>query len=139
MLGDVGDPEARGGGLRHELIVVQRERPRDVDVPRPAFALEFPPKDSRPLRAVADALVLAQVIGRLRRPALLEVPGRRDRDEARVSPEAHGDHVLRHGLLQAYSGVEALDDDVDKAILRNEIDLHLGVAMEEHRENARQQ
>jgi hypothetical protein len=74
-LGDERDPEPIGGCLRHQLVIIERERPFDVDGVRLATPLEFPAIDSPASHAMTDARVLVQVGRRARHAAvLLQVP-----------------------------------------------------------------
>jgi len=45
------------------------------------------------------------------------------------------DHVLRHGFRDPDPGVETLSDDVDKLALRDQNEVHVGIASEIFEDN----
>src|SRR5947207_6147 len=70
----VGDAEARKDRAADMLGVVGAERSRTVDRDLPAVYVETPPDDI-PLVDIADALVGAQFVQRLRRAVLGKIAG----------------------------------------------------------------
>ena len=84
-------------------------------------------------QAQVDAVVLDQILRRLRRRPLLEIRGRADDRHAHVRPDPHRDHVFGHLLATAHAGVVLLGHDVREAIVDDDLDFDVRVFSQQRR------
>jgi len=75
--------------------------------------------------------VTDQVLRLLRLGPLAEIPRSPDNRHAHVRPDAHGDHILRQLLTGPHAGVETLGDDIDQAVVDDDLDLDVRILPQE--------
>lgn len=82
------------------------------------WAHERPIVDAVITEAIADATMVAEVVGRLGRAMAFNIGGRPRNDPAHVLRPALGDHVLGHGAAMTDAGIEAFANDIDQSVVR---------------------
>ena len=78
-------------------------------------------------QAQVDAVVLDEVLRRLRLRLPAEVGGRANDRHPHVRPDPHGNHVFGHLLAAAHAGVVLLSHDVGEAIVDDDLDFDVRV------------
>ena len=86
-------------------------------------------------QAQIDAVMVGQILRPLRPRPLGEVSRRANDRHADVRTDAHGDHVLRHLLAQADTGVIALGDDIGQAVVDDDLHPDIGVVRQQLRQS----
>src|ERR1700761_7999621 len=84
--------------------------------------------------------MVQQILGCLRRGSALEIGRRSDDGISLYRLQMNRNHVSRYCVSLSYACIEAFRHDVYRAILRDEIHLHVGITaykfQEDWRENA---
>ena len=86
-------------------------------------------------QAQVDAGVMGQLPRRHRSGRGLETQRRGGDDHAGVGRYADRDHVLLHLLAEAHAGVETLRNDIGQGGFRVQLDLDVGVVLEQLRQD----
>src|SRR5204863_8554322 len=124
------DARALRRDLRQQIAVIGMQSSRDTHAALRARAVAEAPDVARAYILVGEAIVLRQVLRRLRRTALGEILRRCARHEPRLAELAR-DQVIRARRPDADGEVEAFLDEVDHAVGERYVEAHLGMAAEE--------
>ena len=125
-------PEASPRRVEHRIDAVENELTVDAHSQLAPTLLELPGVEATRARlAEIDAVVVDEILRRLRLGPRREVGRRADDCHAQVRPDAYGDHVLRHLVSEPHAGVVTVGDDVGQAVVDVDFHLDVGVAREE--------
>ncbi|MNS89017.1 hypothetical protein D3C72_1230150 [compost metagenome] len=118
---DQAEPGQRS--LVQHGLVIGDQRGAGIDRERPPAARELPAvhRSHRP-EAVLQAGVLMQVVRRLRRAVAGEVIGRGRHEHPQRAGHGNRHHVLVECLAKPQAGVETFGDQVDEAVVGDQID-----------------
>ena len=114
-----------------EAWLVEGDRALHINLDGFPILLKSPSEQGIVRKARPDAAKPVQVRGNGRCAMRTEERGGLHDRIAALQSERHGDHVVRHQVSGPQSEVEPGRDDVDEPPLRDQVDMHLGMALQE--------
>ncbi len=124
----ISQAEACEPGLEHLAGGVEEQLALDPHLEFARALFELPGvQPAMGGQAQIDAVVLDQVLRLPRFRPVAEIRGSADHRHARIGPDAHGDHVLRHLLAVPHAGIETLRDDIGQAVVADDLDLDVRI------------
>jgi len=85
-------------------------------------------------QAQVDAIVLDEVLRRLRLRSAAEIRGRANHRHSHIRPDAYGNHVFRHLLAAAHARVVSLCDDIGQTVIDDDLDVDVRIFTQKRRE-----
>jgi hypothetical protein len=89
-------------------------------------------------QAQVDAIVVDELLRRLRLRMAAEIGGRANHRHAHIRADANGNHVLCHLLPATHAGVVSLSHDIGQPVIDDDLDLDIGVFPQKRRKFWRQ-
>ena len=133
---DTSEAEPGDGSTEHHGRVVEDKLTFHADFQLASVLSQLPGVDPAGGRQPqVDALVVGQVLRRVRLRVGCKIGGRSDHRHAQIRPDAQRDHILGDLLAEANAGIEPFGDDVGQAGIDRQFDMDVRVAGQERLQN----